>query len=137
MPSRGRKDADEALLMALACGASVENAARQAGVSRRTAQRRLADANFCRRITEFQTDMVKRASGMLTAAALESVKTLLTLQAPPHPPAVRLGAARSVLEIGIKLRETAELECRLSALEQQLGVVNAGRRYGSSLPGQT
>ena len=125
MPTRGRKDADEALLMALACGANVENAARQAGVSRRTAQRRLADPGFCRRLSEARADMVRRASGMLTAAALESVKTLLTLQGPPNPPAVRLGAARSVLEIGIKLREAADLEERLSALEQQLGVANA------------
>ena len=43
------------------------------------------------------------------------------------PPAVRLGAARSILEIGIKLREAADLEERLSALEQQLGVADACR----------
>jgi hypothetical protein len=31
-----------------------------------------------------------------------------------------LGAARSVLEIGVKLREMAELEVRMTALEEQL-----------------
>jgi hypothetical protein len=33
---------------------------------------------------------------------------------------VRLGAARAVLELGVKLREAAELEARIAALEQQL-----------------
>jgi hypothetical protein len=40
---------------------------------------------------------------------------------------VRLGAARAVLEIGMKVRETAELEERLAALEQQLGAADGCR----------
>jgi hypothetical protein len=119
MSTRGRKGADETLLMALACGATVETAARQAGISRRTAQRRLADPEFQRRLTQTRSDIVKRASAMLTATMLESVKTLMTLQGPSNPPAVRLGAIRSVLEIGMKLREATELEERLAALERR------------------
>ena len=41
--------------------------------------------------------------GALTAAATEAVRTLLELQKAAAPPAVRLGATRSILEIGIKL----------------------------------
>lgn len=33
---------------------------------------------------------------------------------------MRLGAAKAVLEIGVKLREAAELEERIAALEGQL-----------------
>ena len=55
-----------------------------------------------------------------TAASMEAVKTLLELQKTPAPPAVRLGAARSVIELGTKLRETAEFEARLAALEQRI-----------------
>jgi hypothetical protein len=44
--------------------------------------------------------MMDRAAGMLTAAPLESVKTLLALQDRENPAAVRLGAARAVLELG-------------------------------------
>jgi hypothetical protein len=69
MPTRGRKDADEALLVALACGATVEGAARQAGVSRRTAHRRLADPAFLRRLAAARADMVQRATGVLTNGA--------------------------------------------------------------------
>jgi hypothetical protein len=64
--------------------------------------------------------MVQRTGGMLTAAAGEAVKTLLALQKDTAPPATRLGAARAVLELGMKVRETAELEQRLAALEEQL-----------------
>jgi hypothetical protein len=111
--------------MALACGVTVENAARQAGISTATAYRRLADPDFLQRLRALRADMVQRTAGTLTAASGESVRTLLELQKPSAPPAVRLGAARSVLEIGIKMREAADLEERLSALEQQLGVTNA------------
>jgi hypothetical protein len=36
---------------------------------------------------------------------------------------VRLGAARSLLELGVKLRESVELEERLRALEEQIAVL--------------
>jgi hypothetical protein len=130
MPQKGKRHADHKLLLALACGASLENAARQAGVSESTANRRMADAEFTRQLQGLRADMVQRTAGALTAAATEAVRTLLDLLKPPAPPAARLGAARSVLEIGVKLRETAELEVRLAALEEQLAADgdHAGRR---------
>ncbi len=124
MAQRGRHNADEALLLALACGATVENAARSAGVSLRTVYRRLAEPAFRTRLQGARSEMVQRATGMLTAAALEAVKTLLVLQQASVPAAVRLGAARAVLEIGAKLREVADLEARLAALEQQVAMAN-------------
>ena len=127
MSQRRRRKAEHKLLMAFACGATVESAARQAGVSESTAHRRLEDPEFRQQLQAMQTEMIKRTAGALTAASTESVRTLLELQKPSAPPAVRLGAARSILEIGIKLREAADLEQRLSALEQQLGVADACR----------
>jgi hypothetical protein len=124
MPQRGRRNADQALLVALACGATVEAAARTAGVSPATVYRRQQDPEFQKRVQEFRSDMVQRTAGMLTAAAMEAVKTLLELQKTTVPAAVRLGAARSVLEIGIKVREVADLEERLAALEQHAQVSN-------------
>lgn len=127
MAQRHRRKAEHTLLMAFACGATVESAARQAGVSESTAHRRLEDPAFRQQLQAMQSDMLKRTAGALTAASTESVRTLLELQKPTAPPAVRLGAARSILEIGIKLREAADLDDRLSALEQQLGVADACR----------
>jgi len=127
MAQKGRRNADHKLLMAFACGATVESAARQAGVSESTAQRRRDDPAFDQQLQAMRADMIKRTAGALTAASTESVRTLLDLQKPSAPPAVRLGAARSVLEIGIKLREAADLEERMTVLEQQLSVAEACR----------
>jgi hypothetical protein len=119
MPHKGRKNADQLLLMALACGATGEAAARAAGLSQATVYRRLQDNEFCKNLEQTKSEMVQRTAGMLTASGMESVKTLMELQKPAAPPAVRLGAARSVLEIGMKVREREDLEKRLIALEQQ------------------
>jgi hypothetical protein len=118
MPDKPRKKAEDALLLALACGASVDAAARQCGLCERTVYRRLEDPAFSQRLKELRADMVQRTAGALTAASTESVRTLLELQKAAAPPAVRLGAARSILEIGMKVREAADLEERLAALEK-------------------
>jgi hypothetical protein len=92
----------------------------QAGVSDATAYRRLAEPEFTRKLQALRADMVQRTSGALTAAGTESVRPLLELQKPTVPPATRLGAAKALLELGMKVRETAELEQRLAALEEQV-----------------
>jgi hypothetical protein len=106
--------------MALACGATVENAARKAGIGERTAYRRLADPAFQEQLASLRFETVQRTAAMLSAASLEAVKTLVTLQEPSVPAAVRLGAARSILELGSKLREMVELEQRLNAVERRM-----------------
>jgi hypothetical protein len=79
----------------------------------------LKDAEFCKKLEQTKADMVQRTSNMMTASGMESAKTLLELPKPTAPFSVRLGAARAMLEIGMKVRETVELEVRLAALEQQ------------------
>lgn len=122
MPEGHRKKNEDALLLALACGATVEAAGKQCDLTARTVYRRLADPAFRDRLQGLRADMVRRAAGLLTASAGEAVRTLLSLQKDATPPAVRLGAARAVLELGIKVRELADLETRIAALEAQAGV---------------
>jgi len=112
--------ADEILIAALACGATQESAAQKAGVSAKTVQRRLAEPEFCRQLQAFRSDIVQRTSDALTAAGLEFVKTLIALVGTGTPPATRLGAAKAGLELGMKVRETADLGPRLAALEERL-----------------
>ena len=113
MSDKSRKKTEDALLIALACGASVEQAARQSGLSSRTVYRRLADPAFRQRVLALRGDMVSRIGGTLTAAATEAVRTLLELLKSPASAAVRLGASRAVLEIGMKVREMTDVEERL------------------------
>jgi hypothetical protein len=129
MARRGKKDIDDKLLMALACGATVEAAARTVGVSDRTVYRRLKDPAFHKRLQDMRADMVQRTAGALTAAGAEAVRALLALLKEATPAAVRLGAARTVIELGLKMREHVELEGRVQALEEQLASDTGGQRW--------
>jgi hypothetical protein len=125
LPRSKRKKSEDSLLLALACGATVEAAARQCTISERTIYRRLEDAEFKKRLAQVRAGMVDRSAGMLTAAAGEAVRTLLTLQK-DSTPAARLGAARTILEMGLKVRQIVELEQRMAELEATIATQNAG-----------
>ena len=129
MSDKFRKKNDHALLMVLACGATVEAAAKQVNLSDRTIYRRLKEPDFKRRLAEVRADMVQRTAGTLTAAATEAVRTLVGLMNASEPAPVRLGAARAVLEIGIKVREVADLEQRVLDLEAKVAAVVGGGEF--------
>lgn len=112
-----RKKNEDAVLLALACVPTVEVAAKRCGLSDRTIYRRLKDADFKARLQAVRPDMVGRSAGRMTTAASDAVRTLLALQKDSAPPAVRLGAARAVLEVGMKLREVVDLQNRMEELE--------------------
>jgi hypothetical protein len=116
MPGR-RKKAETELVLALACGASPEQAAQKTGVSVRTVYRRLTEAAFRAQVRDLRAEMLERTAAMLTAAGLGSVRTLTKLQESAVSESVRLGAARSTLELGCKMREAVDFEGRLTALE--------------------
>ena len=127
-PSRKTAGSNEALLIALACGSTVEAAAAKAGLGERTVYRRLEDPDFRDQLQEFRGKMVERASAMLSASGMEAVKTLLGLLERSIPHAVRLGAAKAILEIGMKLRDLLEVEQRLSALENAINAQASRKR---------
>lgn len=129
---KGRENADDVLATALACGATADQAAAKAGVSLRTVRRRIADAAFAAKVKDIRRDTVERTAAVLTAASSEAVRTLLGLQKDAVPPAVRLGAAKAILEIGIKAREMVELEVQLHELEQQVKALERERNSGGS-----
>ena len=127
----GRRRADDTLILALTGGATVEVAAAKAGVSLTTAYRRLKDLAFRARLDAARSDMVRQATAMLTAAATGAVNTLLDLQTKDCPPPTRLGAAKSVLEIGNRLRTEVDLAARLEALERALGLSSPAATGGA------
>ena len=117
-PSQG----DSALVVALAAGATPTEAAQRAGVSRRTAYRRLEDAEFRRRVTLERDALVHAAVGRLTDASLDAVDTLRALAGDEDaPPAVRVSTCRAILDMGWRFREQAEVIDRLAAIEAALG----------------
>jgi len=126
-----KKKADADLMLTLACGASPENAAQKTGVSLRTVYRRLAEPAFRAQVNEVRAEMVRRIAGMLTAASVGSLKTFTALQESAASESVRLGAARAIVELGCKMRESVEFIERLAALEARLEQVFAATSVGS------
>jgi hypothetical protein len=112
-----RSQADSVLIAALASGATMEAAAKQAGVSVRTVSRRMAEPGFKAEIDQARADLIERAVSVLAGISSAAVVTLGQLLKSDRD-SVRLGAARSVLELTIKLREHSEFEQRLAAMEQ-------------------
>jgi hypothetical protein len=109
------------VLHALACGATLAQAAAKAGVSERTVRRRLADPIFRLQLQTLQAEMVQRAADLLLAGTMQATKTLIELLAPSTPASVRRAAARDVLELGLFLRQSVELQTRLKDLEVKAG----------------
>jgi hypothetical protein len=114
---RNRRDTDRALVAALAAGRSQADAAASAGVSERTVRRRLGEAGFRSELDRLRAETVRATADALKRAALQAVETLVELQGPSSPPAVRLGAARAVLDHLVRYQRTAEFDERLRQLE--------------------
>jgi hypothetical protein len=92
MAEIGRRKRDDALLLALASGQTVRDAARSAGIGERTAGRRTADPDFRRRVAELRAELIGRALGKMAdgmTAAADTLRTLLAAAAD----SVKLGAA--------------------------------------------
>ncbi len=116
MAGSGRKNGDTTLVLALAAGTTVKDAAAQAGMGERTVYRRLENVEFQQRVTAARSEMVSRAVGLLADAATDAVSTMRGLLS-AESESVRLGAARGILELGTRLRETVELAAELQRLK--------------------
>src|SRR5262245_5402507 len=106
----------EAVALALASGHTIRQAAGLCCAGERTIKRWLTDPAFRRRVTELQAEAVKRATATMGDTMTEAADVLRQLLA-ARSERVRLGAARSLLELGVKLRGNVELEGRITTLE--------------------
>ncbi len=106
------------------------DAAAEAGIDEATAHRRLKEPGFRAQVDEVRRELIARATARLSAASTDAVTTLTALLGEDAPPAVRLGAARSILDLGLKLREAEDLAERVAALEAQLAQEEGPKRWG-------
>jgi len=119
MAKDSKRAADLMILAALSCGATAEAAAAKAGVSARTVRRRLREPAFVRKLNRKRTEMQMRIADQLTAAGTEAVRTMVQLMQASTPHNVRMTASRSIVELGAKMREAADLANRITDLEQR------------------
>lgn len=138
MAGKNGQHQDELLASALACGHTLTDAARQAGISERTARRRKADPEFSERVRELRRGFTEKAFATVERSATAAAVTLAELCRKSSSEKIKLGAAKCLLELAFRFREHTDLRDRLeqvermlaerAELEQQLGTGH--QRYG-------
>lgn len=89
---------DDRLLAALASGCHVENAAMAAGVSERTAYRRLADSEFRNRLDSARESIRESILAKLADAGHDAIGTLWDLMQSSEDESIRMKAAKTLLD---------------------------------------
>ena len=119
----GLTSRQEAVAVALASGASLDQAAKASGAGVSTIKTWVATCPaLTRRVGELRAEMTSAAVGELVAALSGAVSTMReTCNDPDLPPAVRLRAAEAIVANAMELRDSAELESRIAALESERG----------------
>jgi hypothetical protein len=118
--SQGKKSAAirEMVALAIASGRTVKDAAITNGVSIRAVADWLRfDPRFVEQIDQLRSGMISSAAGRIANDMTSAAKTLRKLLNDPDS-RVQLGAARAVLENGVRLRENTILEARIAELEK-------------------
>jgi arginine/lysine/ornithine decarboxylase len=121
------KPSRPAAVVALARGATSEEAARESGVSGRTVRRWMEDPDFQIEVRDTRTEILSTAVGQLAAGAAEAVTTLRAALRDADG-RNRVQAARTLLDAVLSLRESLDLEQRLAALESAKQAEGGHRR---------
>lgn len=116
---RFNKKGDAMLIAMLASGATTKEAAEAAGISERTARRRLQEPDFLQLVGEARAGLIDRASSTLASGMVEAANTLKELLK-ANSERTQLGAAKALILLGLRAREVGEFEDRLRELERAM-----------------
>lgn len=106
--AKGRARFREAVISALLTARTLDEAAKQSGISRRTIQRWLADPDFAQAYAKAKAELVNFATGRLKSAMSKAVVVLEDVaDAKDCPAAARVSAARVILEFAQDKGDTA------------------------------
>src|SRR4051794_10144481 len=111
MAGGSRSGAREVVAAQIAAGGTVASAAADASVSARTVHRWLSEPSFVELVGRLRAEAIGRTTRALAAASTRAARTLVELLE-ASAEGVRLQAARSVVELALRLREAEELERR-------------------------
>lgn len=119
----GRASTNAILLASLARGATIAEAAANAGVSPSTVVRRQADPEFAKELALAREKVLEQALDVLATTSVSACRVLAELLNASSEN-VQLGAARAVLENVLKVREYLVLTKRLDELRERLEVLS-------------
>ena len=132
---------DDSLFRALVSGCHIENAAVAAGVSERTAYRRLADPEFRNQIDQARQSLRESILAKLADAGHDAIGVLTGLMHDGEDDATRLKAAKAVLDslLAVQRNENSQREGNGKSVQSvSSGVVvylpDNGRELSALLP---
>src|SRR5690554_94218 len=117
----------EAAIIALARGATTDQAAAEAGVTSRTVRRWLADPAVSAEVRRLRADLLNQVVGALSDAAVDAVHTLRDALGADSEN-VRVRAAQTILTALVSLRDATEVTERLTAIEDALNAHQSAHR---------
>jgi hypothetical protein len=107
------------LALILATGASVSAAAEKLGVARSTVHRKLRMPVFRQLVAELRSELFSSALGRMAENMTHATDALGSLL-DANDPGVKLRAAKAVLGLAIRLRDSVDVSDRISELEAEL-----------------
>src|SRR5579884_1602289 len=113
------KNRQEVVALALATGQEIKATAAACGVAESTIHRWLHEESFRQRVDELRTALFDAAVGKLAGLSGQAVDVLERLLTSKKE-AVRLSAARTILQLGPDLREQTDLAARLDDLKRRI-----------------
>lgn len=134
MPKSAMPPRQARFVTAMVTAPTVPDAARQAGISVRTAQRYLHDPDVQAALGRAFDDSLIQVTRQVNAALGRTLSVLEAIVDDPHAPThSRVAAARLLLDAGIRLRQTLDLAQRVNSLEekQRSLTLNAEAPFGS------
>lgn len=120
------RSTEVALVTALAAGSTVRDAAAAAGISERTAHRRLTEAGVRREVSMLRSAALEEAACALATASRKAAQTVIDLLDHPEPK-VRLQAARQAVTMAKELGDEAARQSALVRNSSMNGVVGFTR----------
>jgi len=119
MKQKGKTRLDDLLRAALLGGKPISKAAREAGVSTRTAQRRLADTDFQEKFRVAKLRVVRETTARLTANSGKAADVLKKVFSDRNATSgARVAAATNTIRLTLEAFEVEELEERIRRLEE-------------------
>jgi hypothetical protein len=116
-------------IAALFSSPTIATAAHTCGVSERTLLRWLKDPEFVSEYRAAQSGLFEAAVNKLRSGAAEFISVLRTVALDPKtPPAARASASRAGLDAWLRALSLADIEARLTALEQAAIQLRTSRR---------
>ena len=107
------------LAATIASGVSASAAARQLDLSLSTVQRRMGDPDFRKLVSNLRQEVMTAALGRMTDSMTRAVDAVAALLDAENP-MVRLRAARTLMTLGLRWRDSVDIADRIQELEQEL-----------------